>query len=511
MGRGAEAMSGSGGGSGNGDSHRAATGVPGLDYVLAGGLPMERMYLLQGSPGAGKTTMAMQFLLEGARRGEAGVYATLSETEEELRGIAASHGWLLDGITICDLQSTQGQLRNDSTYTLFHPSEVELSETTRALLDVVDRVRPARLVIDSLSEMRLLARDPLRYRRQILSLKQYFTGRRCTVILLDYAPDDTGDSQVQSLTHGLIVLEHLALDYGGQRRRLRIQKVRGVAFREGFHDFSIERGGAIVYPRLVAADHGHEGELEPASSDLPELDELLGGGIVRGTSTMLMGPSGVGKTTIASQYAFAAARRGERSAIYLFDEVPAVWIERCKGLGMDVAEAAAGGRIALRRVDPAELSPGEFAWSVRQAVESGVRVVIVDSLNGYQNAMVEERFLGLHMRELLSYLNEHGILSLLVLTQHGLIGSIVESPIELSYLADNVILLRYFEAFGKVRQAISVVKKRTGSHERTIRELNLGAAGPRVGEVLAEFQGILGGELTYVGSKAPLSGEGSRP
>lgn len=494
---------------GKANGHRAATGIPGLDYVLDGGLPVERMYLLQGAPGTGKTTMAMQFLIEGARRGEAGVYATLSETEEELRDIAASHGWQLDGITICDLQSTQEHLRSDSQYTLFHPSDVELSETTRALLDVVDRVRPARLVIDSLSEMRLLARDALRYRRQILSLKQHFTGRHCTVILLDHTPDDTGDSQLHSLAHGLIALEQLALDYGGQRRRLRIQKVRGVAFRGGFHDFSIVRGGVVVYPRLVAAELGHDGQLEAAASGLPELDELLGGGIVRATSTMLLGPSGVGKTTMASQFAFAAAKRGERSVVYLFDELPTVWRERCEGLGMDVEEAADGGHIMLRRVDPAELSPGEFAWSVRQAVESGVRLVVIDSLNGYQSAMLDERFLALHLRELLSYLNEHGILSLLVLNQHGLIGRILESPIELSYLADNVILLRYFEAFGEIRKAISVVKKRTGGHERTIRELSMGATGPRVGEVLAEFQGILGGDLTYLGGKGPLAGEGS--
>jgi circadian clock protein KaiC len=494
---------------GKANGHRAATGVPGLDYVLDGGLPIERMYLIQGTPGAGKTTMAMQFLIEGARRGEPGVYASLSETEEELRDIAVSHGWQLDGIAICDLQSTQEELRSDSQYTIFHPSEVELSETTRSLLDMVDRVRPARLVIDSLSEMRLLARDSLRYRRQILSLKQYFTGRHCTVVLLDYAPEESGDSQLQSLTHGLITLEHLALNYGGQRRRLRVQKVRGVAFREGFHDFSIERGGVVVYPRLVAADHGHAGQLEPAASGIEELDALLGGGIARGTSTMLLGPSGVGKTTIAAQYAFTAARRGERSAVYLFDELPSVWIERCKGLGMDVSEVADGGHITLRRVDPAELSPGEFAWSVRQAVESGVRLVVIDSLNGYQNAMLEERFLALHMRELLSYLNERGILSLLVLTQHGLVGSIVESPIELSYLADNVILLRYFEAFGEIRQAVSVVKKRTGAHERTIRELRMGPGGPQIGEVLADFHGVLGGDLTYVGGRGPLLGERS--
>jgi circadian clock protein KaiC len=488
---------------------RASTGIAGLDYALDGGLPVNRVYLVQGDPGAGKTTLAMQFLLEGARRGEAALYATLSETEEELRDIAVSHGWQLDGVDVCDLQSAQVEPRAGSEYTLFHPSEVELAETTRSLLDTVDRVRPARLVLDSLSEMRLLARDSLRYRRQILSFKQYLASRDCTVLLLDYGPDGAGDFQLQSLAHGLITLEHLAPGYGGQRRRLRIQKVRGVAFREGYHDFSIRRGGIVVYPRLVAADHPHEGQLENVTSGIGELDSLLGGGIARGTSTMVLGPSGVGKTTLASQYVASSARRGERSVVYLFDEMPSVWRERCEGLGMKLEPLISDRRIELRRVDPAELSPGEFAYSVRQEVEQGARMVVIDSLNGYQNAMLEERFLALHLRELLSFLNERGVLTLLIMTQHGLVGSIVESPIELSYLADNVILLRYFEAFGEVRQALSVLKKRTGAHERSIRELRLGPGGPRVGGVLSEFQGVLGGDLTYLGGKAPLLEERS--
>jgi len=495
----------------NGDSKsftRASTGISGLDYALDGGLPINRVYLVQGDPGAGKTTLAMQFLLAGARRGEPTLYATLSETAEELRDIAASHGWQLDGVEICDLQSTQGEPRGGNEYTLFHPSEVELAETTRALLDVVDRVRPARLVLDSLSEMRLLARDSLRYRRQILSFKQYLAGRDCTLLLLDYGPDGSGDFQLQSLTHGLISLEHLAPEYGGQRRRLRIQKVRGVAFREGYHDFSIRRGGIEVYPRLVAADHRHGGQLENVESGIPALDALLGGGVARGTSSMFLGPSGVGKTTLASQYAVTAALRGERSVVYLFDEMPSVWRERCEGLGMRLEPLISRRLIELRRVDPAELSPGEFANSVRQEVEQGARMMVIDSLNGFQNAMPEERFLALHLRELLSFLNEHGILTLLVMTQHGLVGHIVESPMELSYLADNVILLRYFEAFGEVRQAISVLKKRTGAHERSIRELRLGPDGPRVGGALSDFQGVLGGNLTYLGGPAPLLEEG---
>jgi circadian clock protein KaiC len=493
---------------GGGDSNgmkRAATGIPGLDLVLDGGLPAGRLYFVQGDPGAGKTTLGLQFLLEGARRGEAGIFATLSESEADLRDIAGSHGWQLDGVIVCELQSPQQEVRDGPGYTLFHPAEVELGETARALLDAVERVRPSRVVIDSLSEMRLLARDPLRYRRQILSFKQHLGANGCTVLLLNYLSD--ADVQLQSLAHGLITLEHLAQAYGGERRRLRIEKLRGVAFREGHHDFSIRRGGIVVYPRLVAAEHPRDGRLEAVGSGIAELDALLGGGIARGTSTMLMGPSGVGKTTIASQYAVTAAGRGERAVIYLFDELPSVWTKRCEGLGMEVQPLISRGLIELRRVDPAELSPGELAHAVHQEVEQGARMVIIDSLNGYQNAMPEERFLGLHLRELLSYLDERGVLTLMMMTEHGVVGTIVESSVQLTYLADNVLMLRYFEAFGEVRQAISVVKKRTGSHERTIRELRLGPHGPEIGRALTDFQGVLGGDLTYVGGREPLLGQ----
>ncbi|MDP9120344.1 MAG: AAA family ATPase [Acidobacteriota bacterium] len=484
---------------------RAATGIAGLDQVMGGGFPIHRMYLIEGSPGAGKTTLAMQFLIEGARRGEPGVYATLSETEEELRDVARAHGWSLDGITICDLQTAEESLKADSQYTLFHPSEVELSETTRTVLQAVELVQPTRVVFDSLSEMRLLARDSLRYRRQILSLKHYFTGRRCTVLLLDYVAEAAGDFQLQSLTHGVLRLEQLAPEYGGSRRRLRIQKLRGVRFGDGFHDYNIKTGGMVVYPRLIAAE-SPASELQPdeVSSGLPELDTLLGRGIPRGTSTMLLGPAGCGKSTLTMQYVAAAAARGERSVIYTFDEFPATWIARGLGMGMDLLPHLAAGTISIRRVDPAELSPGEFADVVTQAVDEHARLVVIDSLNGYRNAMPEERFLGLHMRELLCYLNQRGVLTLMVLTQHGLLGSLVEAPVELSYLADNVILLRYFEAFGEVRQAISVVKKRTGNHERSIRELRFGPGGIRIGSELRDFQGVLSGQLEYLGETGPL-------
>jgi len=490
------------GGDGNG-RQRSSTGIAGLDFALDGGLPANGLYLVQGESGTGKTTLAMQFLLEGMRRGEAAVFATLSETEEELRVLAASHGWDIAGIALCDLQTVQEALRGHTQYTLFHPSEVELAEASRQLLEIIERLRPSRLVIDSLAEMRLLARDSLRFRRQILSLKQHLAGRDCTVLLIDHAEEP--DFQLQSVTHGMICLEQMAVEYGGERRRLRIQKVRSIAFREGYHDFSIRRGGLVVYPRLaISGDHRTDAAIETVSSGLPELDDMLGGGVARGTSTLLLGPSGAGKTTIASQYAMAAAGRGERALLYLFDELPAVWIERCQGLGMPVEPLLADRRIELRRVDPAELSPGELAHALREEVEQGVRVVVIDSLNGYQNAMPGESYLAPHLRELLAYLGERGVLTLLVMTQSGLVGQGVASPDSLTYLADNVILLRYFEAFGEVRQAISAVKKRTGRHERTIRELRLSAEGPHVGKVVTEFQGVLSGNLTYLGGKEPL-------
>jgi circadian clock protein KaiC len=486
---------------------RAATGIEGLDYILGGGFPINRMYLLEGDPGAGKTTMALQFLLEGARHGEPGVYATLSETEEELRDVAASHGWSLDGITICELQTAEESLKADSQYTLFHPSEVELSETTRAVLDTVERVKPLRVVFDSLSEMRLLARDSLRYRRQILALKHYFTGQNCTVLLLDYTGATTGDFQLQSLAHGVLAFEQTAPGYGGQRRRLRVQKVRGISFRDGYHDYRITTGGLEVYPRLVAVDRPSStpDALHPGfASDLPELDTMLGGGIEPGTSLMLLGPSGVGKSTLTAQYVAAAAKREERSAIYIFDELPDNWLNRAERLGLDIRSHIETGRITIRRVDPAELSPGELAHQIRLEVEAGARIVVIDSLNGYQHAMPEERFLVLHLHELLSYLCQQGVLTFLIMAQAGFLGESLESPVNLSYLADTVVLMRYFEAFGEVRKAISLVKRRSGPHEGSVRELRIGNDGPQVGRELREFHGVLTGRLEYTGEAGPL-------
>jgi circadian clock protein KaiC len=467
------------------------------------------MYLVEGDPGAGKTTLALQFLLEGAKNGESGVYATLSETEDELRDVARAHGWNMDQITICDLQNAEESLKAESQYTLFHPSEVELSETTRTVLEAVERVNPARVVFDSLSEMRLLARDSLRYRRQILALKQYFTGRCCTVLLLDYG-GGSGDFQLESLTHGVLQLEQRLPEYGTQRRRLKVRKIRGIQFRGGYHDFLIRTGGLVVYPRLVAAGYpaqpnGHPGII---SSEVPELDALLGGGLDRGSSVMLLGPSGVGKSTLSAQYVSAAARRGEPSRVYTFDESSATWLSRAEALGMGMQEFVDRGLVTIRQIDPAELTPGEFADDIRNAVEAGTRMIVIDSLNGYHNAMPDEHHLVLHLHELLSYLHQQGVLTLMIMAQYGLLGQDISTPVDLSYLADTVVLLRYFEAFGQVRQAISTVKRRWGSHERSVRELRIGEGGVRVGRELREFHGVLSGRLEYTGNADPLLSHG---
>ena len=380
---------------------------------------------------------------------------------------------------------------------------MELSETTRAVLDTVERVRPARVVFDSLSEMRLLARDSLRYRRQILALKHYFTGQCCTVLLLDYSGASSGDFQLQSLTHGVVTMEQLAPGYGGQRRRLRVQKVRGIPFVDGYHDYEIRTGGLQVFPRLVAAHLGRE-ETPPLASGLPELDTLLGGAVDRGSSLMLLGPSGVGKSSLSAQYVSSALAQGERAAVYSFDENAELWVGRAERLGLSLSGPMAEGRLAIRRVDPAELSPGEFAADVQAEVDAGTRIIVIDSLNGYQHAMPEEHFLELHLHELLSYLNQRGVLTILVMAQAGILGETLHSPLDLSYLADTVVLLRFFEAFGEVRQAISVVKRRTGSHERSVRELRLSSDGIRVGRELREFQGVLTGRLEYLGDPEPL-------
>ena len=479
---------------------RLTTGSEDLDGILNGGFPANRLYLIEGDPGTGKTTLALQFLMEGARRGEPVLYVTLSETKEELLAVADSHGWSLDDLNIHELIPPEDSLKTEMQYTIFHPSEVELGDTTRAVIDEVERIQPRRVIFDSLSEMRLLARDPLRYRRQILALKQFFAGRQCTVMLLDDRTATQSDLQVQSIAHGVLMLEQLALDYGGERRRLRVSKLRGSRFRGGFHDFMIKTGGIEVYPRLVASEHQHEFTAGVASSGVAQLDALLGGGLDRGTSTLFMGPAGSGKSSMAAQFVATATARGEMAAAFIFDEGVNTYLNRAAGLGMDLRRAVSTGHFKVQKVNPAELSPGEFAHYVKGSVErSGARVVVIDSLNGYLQAMPDERFLTVQMHELLTYLNQQGIVTILVMAQHGFLGTAMNSPVDVSYLADTVVLLRYFESKGAIRRAVSVVKKRSGYHEDTIRELRLSSKGMEVGKPLNDFHGVLTGIPVYSG------------
>jgi circadian clock protein KaiC len=471
-----------------------AAGIPGLDNILGGGFTPNRIYLIEGDPGSGKTTLALQYLLEGRRRGESGMYVSLSETKEELDGVARSHGWTLDGIHCHELLPSDESLLPDAQSRLFHPSEVELSDTTRAILGEVERRKPSRVVFDSLSEMRLLAQHPLRYRRQVLALKQFFIGRECTVLLLDDRTSTDDDLQLHSLAHGVISLEHVAQEYGAERRRLRVIKMRGRPFRGGFHDFIIRTGGLDVFPRLVAAEHHRPFDGEPLKSGVAELDKLAGGGLHRGTSTLLIGPAGTGKSTIATQYAVCAAERGERSVLFTFDESVATLITRSEGLGIPLKKHVDAQRIRVQQVDPGELSPGEFIYGIRRAVEQdGARVVVIDSLNGYLNAMPEERYLTIQLHEMLSYLGQQGVVTLMVMAQRGLLGAGMQTPVDASYLADTVIALRYFEVRGALRRAISVVKKRSGMHEDTLRELRLTRGGVALGEPLHDFHGVMSG------------------
>ena len=478
---------------------RVATAIEGLDAILGGGLPAGHLYLLEGSPGTGKTTLALQFLLDGVRRGEPVLYVTLSETKQELTEVAASHGWTLDRIETHEL-SPDAALQPDAQYTVFRPSEVELGLTMKTVMDLVERVRPSRIVFDSLSEMRLLAGEPLRYRRQILALKHFFAGARGgTVLVLDDKTTTAADLQLHSIAHGVISLEQLAPVYGGARRRLRIMKIRGLKFREGYHDYEIVRGGLRVYPRLVSGEHGEAFDPETVSTGLVALDQLFGGGLTRGTTTLLLGPAGSGKSLIAAQVAAAAAARGEPVAFFLFDEGGGTFLKGTDGIALDLSTLIDAGRIRVREVNPAELSPGQFVHLVRDAVErGGARVVVIDSLNGYISAMPEEQFLPVHLHELFTYLRRRGVLTLTMMTQHGVIG-FAATPIDVSYLADSVILFRYFEAQGTLRKAVSVVKRRAGGHESTIRELIIGASGIRVGEPLREFRGLLRGLPLYQG------------
>ena len=482
---------------------RCNTGVEGLDNILGGGLPRDCFYLVQGDPGSGKTTLALQFLLEGVRSGENVFYVTLSETKEELLKVARSHHWSLEKIPLLELSAIESLLRPEAQTTVFHSSEVELTRMSALLLQEARKHKPARIVFDSLSEFRLMAETSLRYRRQLLTLKQEFAKFRSTVLLLDDKMENErigSDPHVLSLAHGVIGMEQLSPDFGISRRRLRVMKMRGVKFREGYHDYTIETGGLRIYPRLVAAEHRAEFQRESVSSGITALDELLGGGLDRGTTTLILGPAGTGKSTLALQYAAQMARRRERSLVFTFDETRGVMLARSRALGLDLDEHTQSGTITVQQVDPAEISPGEFAGRIVDGVQKGAKAVVIDSLNGYLNAMPGEKYLVNQLHELASYLDQQGILTIIILAQHGLVSA-TETPVDLSYLADTVVSLRFFEAMGEVKQALAVLKKRSGHHEKSIREYKLEAGkGIRIGSPIKEFQGVLTGAPVFHGN-----------
>ena len=483
-------------------SVQASTGIAGLDQLLGGGFPTRRMHLIEGVPGTGKTTLALQFLLAARDRGERTLYITLSETTEELAAVAASHGWSLDGIDTYQLAPVPDRAAEE--YTLYHPAEVELSDLTKSVLERADRVQPMCVVLDSLSELRLLARDPLRYRRQVLGLKEFFATRGATVLILDDHSVGYEDLQLRSIAHGVVLLEHLPFQYGRARRQLRIVKMRGMAVTEGFHDFAIARGGLIVFPQLTV-EAGPVVNAQPIQSGLGELDALLGGGLTWGTTTLLIGPAGVGKSTVAAQYLCAAANPTTKAAVFLFDERLKTFVARCDALGMHASERIASGHLIPQQVDPGVTSPGEFSHRVQRMVDQeGVRLIGIDTLNGYLNAIPTTDTPIVRMHELLSFLNERSVATLVVLAQHGTVGASMPTPVDLSYLADAIVLFRFFETGGEIRKAISVVKKRTGHHETAIRELKIGPQRLHVGESLTGFQGILTGVPQYTGSKTPL-------
>ncbi len=483
---------------------RITTGIASLDHILRGGLPEHRLYVIEGDPGAGKTTLALQFLMEGARLGERGLYVTLSETAYELQEVAASHGWSLDGIDLLELDTLAKRLQEEANYTVYHPADVELGETVQHIRAEVERLKPTRVALDSVSELKVLSETNARYRREILALKQFFAHQKCTVLVLDDRTTREGEQQLQSIAHGLIRMERHAREYGDTRRQIHIVKMRGVLFRDGLHDFTINTGGIVIYPRLSAVEHPKEHNTATIKSGLKELDRLLGPGVDRGSSLLVIGPAGCGKTTICTQFILAALARGEAVSCFLFEESKTTFCLRAAGLGLHIDAYVSSGLLEITEIDLAVLSPGEFADRVRRAVEhSNVSIVLIDSLNGYMSAMPSERSLLIQVHELLAYLSQQGVVTLLVLAQHGMIGH-MQSPIDVSFLADTVILLRFFEAQGEIRQAVSVVKKRRSAHERTIRELRLGPVGVHVGKPLREFEGVLTGVPKYHGTAAPL-------
>lgn len=482
------------------DSPNLPSGVPGLDSILGGGFAAERLYLIEGEPGTGKTTLALQFLAEGARCGEAALHVSMAESVDELRGVAASHGLDLAGVEIEEIIPSENILDPGQQYTIFHPSEIELGSTIQRLLAAIEKHAPRRLVLDSLSELQLLAESPLRYRRQVLALKQYLAKRRCTTLLLDDRTTPGSDLQVRSVAHGVIALELLPQFYGNERRRVRIVKYRGTAFRGGAHDYVIRHGGLTVFPRLVAAESRAPGRQRQLGSGLAALDTLLGGGIEEGTSTLIAGPAGTGKSTLATQFVHAATARGEACAMFLFEESRHNLLSRAAAVGMDLQGALGSALLTIQQIDPAELSPGQFSQAVTDAAGRGARIVVIDSLNGYMNAVPDERFLTTYLHELLTHLGQCGVATLLVGIQHGMLDSRVRTSADASYVADNVIMLRYFEAEGEVRQSIAVFKKRGGPHERSIRGFCIGAAGISVGPPLRGLHGILGGQPTCDGA-----------
>jgi circadian clock protein KaiC len=485
---------------------RASTGVAGLDEVLGGGgITRNRLHLLEGSPGSGKTTIALQFLMAGAEVGEVGIYVSLAETEQELRDGAASHGWTIPSLVkIVELVPPESVLDPDQHQSLLYSSDLELGETIQRIFETIERLKPKRVVLDSLSEIRLLAQSSLRYRRQILALKHYFARHQSTVILLDDLTTETTDRAVHSTAHSVIHLDQLSPIYGGDRRRMRIVKCRGQSFLGGFHDFIIAPGGIQVFPRLVAAEHRKRIADRLVQCGIVGLDSLLGGGIAAGSSTLIIGPAGTGKSLVTLHYIAAAVARGERAALFVFDEELGLLFSRARGLGIDIEAMRDSGNLFVQQMDAAELSPGEFSHKVRACVDrESIRTVAIDSLNGYQASMPEEQYLILHLHELLQYLNRQGAATFLTIAQHGMIGD-MKQTIDVTYLADTVIMLRFFEAHGRVRRAMSVIKKRSGVHEDTIREFRINDRGLLVGEPLVDFQGVLRGVPTYVGSSSPL-------